>query len=150
MWVEQLADRIEALKPMLGEGVENGTPCRFAPGQESGDSGGIQAFVLRDAGDGVLEIVDRRQQVASEARRRILNGFIPVPSRLSANVLLLGKRAQMTILRRRQLCAKRAVLGDRVFDYTAGKYLIVGIELPIVANVVQASVEEPCLGLVCP
>jgi hypothetical protein len=43
--------------------------------------------------------------------------------------------------------AKRAVLGDRVFDYSAGKYLIIGIELPMVANVVQASVEEPCLGL---
>src|SRR5258708_33610211 len=43
--------------------------------------------------------------------------------------------------------AKRAVLGDRVFDYAAGKYLIVGIELPMVANVLQASVEEPCLGL---
>ena len=43
--------------------------------------------------------------------------------------------------------AKRAVLGDRVFDYAAGKYLIVGIELPMVANVVQASVEEPCLAL---
>jgi hypothetical protein len=43
--------------------------------------------------------------------------------------------------------AKRAVLGDRVFDYPAGKYLIVGIELPIVANVVQASVDEPFLGL---
>jgi hypothetical protein len=39
--------------------------------------------------------------------------------------------------------AKRAVLGDRVFDYPAGKYLIVGIELPMVANVVQASVDEP-------
>jgi AraC-like DNA-binding protein len=43
--------------------------------------------------------------------------------------------------------AKRAVLGDRVFDYPAGKYLIVGIELPMVANVVQANVEEPFLGL---
>jgi AraC-like DNA-binding protein len=43
--------------------------------------------------------------------------------------------------------AKRAVLGNRVFDYPAGKYLIVGIELPIVANVVQASVDEPFLGL---
>jgi hypothetical protein len=31
----------------------------------------------------------------------------PVPSRLSANVLLLGKRAQMTILRRRQLVRVR-------------------------------------------
>jgi AraC-type transcriptional regulator N-terminus len=39
--------------------------------------------------------------------------------------------------------AKRAVLGDRVFDYPAGKYLILGIELPMVANVVQASFDEP-------
>ena len=43
--------------------------------------------------------------------------------------------------------AKRAVLGDRVFDYSAGKYLIIGIELPMFANVVQASLDEPCLGL---
>ncbi len=43
--------------------------------------------------------------------------------------------------------AKRAVLGDRVFDYHAGKYLIVGIDLPMVANVVQASAGKPFLGL---
>jgi AraC-like DNA-binding protein len=42
--------------------------------------------------------------------------------------------------------AKRAVLGDRVFDYAAGKYLIVGIALPMVGNVVQGSVDEPFLG----
>jgi AraC-like DNA-binding protein len=42
--------------------------------------------------------------------------------------------------------SKRAVLGDRIFDYPAGKYLIVGIELPMVGNVVQASVDEPFLG----
>jgi AraC-like DNA-binding protein len=46
--------------------------------------------------------------------------------------------------------AKRAVLGDRVFDYPAGKYLILGIELPMVANVVQASCDEPLLGLGLP
>jgi AraC-like DNA-binding protein len=42
--------------------------------------------------------------------------------------------------------AKRAVLGHRVFDYAAGQYLIVGIELPVVGHVVQASVDEPFLG----
>jgi AraC-like DNA-binding protein len=42
--------------------------------------------------------------------------------------------------------AKRAVLGERVFDYSAGKYLIVGIALPMVGNVVQASAAEPFLG----
>jgi AraC-like DNA-binding protein len=42
--------------------------------------------------------------------------------------------------------AKRAILGDHVFDYCAGQYLIVGIELPLVANVVRASVGCPFLG----
>ena len=43
--------------------------------------------------------------------------------------------------------AKRAVLGDKVFDYATGQYLIVAIDLPLVANLLRASVEEPFLGL---
>ena len=42
--------------------------------------------------------------------------------------------------------AKRAVLGDQVFEYVAGQYLIVGIELPLVTNVVRASKDQPFLG----
>lgn len=42
--------------------------------------------------------------------------------------------------------AKRAVLGDRVFDYGAGEYLIVGVDLPLVANVTEASGTAPFLG----
>lgn len=43
--------------------------------------------------------------------------------------------------------AKRAVLGERAFDYAAGQYLVVGVELPVVANVVRASADESFLGL---
>ena len=32
MRIERLADRIEALEPMLGEGVEKRATCRFDPG----------------------------------------------------------------------------------------------------------------------
>lgn len=43
--------------------------------------------------------------------------------------------------------AKRAVLGDKLFDYGAGQYLLVSVDLPIVGHVIRASAEEPFLGL---
>jgi AraC-like DNA-binding protein len=42
--------------------------------------------------------------------------------------------------------AKRTMLGDKVFEYGAGKYLVVSVDLPIVGNVVRASSEEPYLA----
>jgi AraC-like DNA-binding protein len=43
--------------------------------------------------------------------------------------------------------AKRAVLGERTFDYSAGQYLIVSVDLPLTANIVKASPQEPFLAL---
>lgn len=42
---------------------------------------------------------------------------------------------------------KRTVLGDRVFDYGAGNYLVVSVGLPIVGSVTAATPEEPYLSL---
>jgi AraC-like DNA-binding protein len=42
--------------------------------------------------------------------------------------------------------AKRVVLGDQVFDYAAGQYLIFSVDLPLSGRVVQASENEPFLG----
>jgi AraC-like DNA-binding protein len=42
--------------------------------------------------------------------------------------------------------AKRAVLGDKVFEYSAGQYLVVSVDLPIAGHVFQASRELPYLG----
>jgi AraC-like DNA-binding protein len=42
--------------------------------------------------------------------------------------------------------AKRAVLGDKVFDYGAGQYLVVSIDLPIAGHVLRASRELPYLA----
>jgi AraC-like DNA-binding protein len=42
--------------------------------------------------------------------------------------------------------AKRAVLGDKVFDYVAGQYLVVSIDLPIAGHVLRASPELPYLA----
>ena len=41
--------------------------------------------------------------------------------------------------------AKRTVLGDQVFNYEAGQYLIVSVDLPILAEVIRASRAEPYL-----
>lgn len=43
--------------------------------------------------------------------------------------------------------AKRAVLGDQVFEYGAGQYLVVSVDLPIAGHVFQASPEQPYLSV---
>jgi AraC-like DNA-binding protein len=43
--------------------------------------------------------------------------------------------------------AKCAVLGDRTYDYRAGQYLVVSIDLPVTGNYTQASPAEPFLGI---
>lgn len=42
--------------------------------------------------------------------------------------------------------AKRTVLNDRLFDYGAGQYLIVSVELPVIGTVTEASPEAPYLA----
>ena len=46
--------------------------------------------------------------------------------------------------------AKRAVLGDKVFEYGAGQYLVVSVDLPIAGHVFQASRELPYLAVGLP
>lgn len=42
--------------------------------------------------------------------------------------------------------AKRLALGDRVYDYGAGQYLVASVELPVTGHFVDASPEHPALG----
>ena len=44
--------------------------------------------------------------------------------------------------------AKRVALGDDVYVYDAQNYLITSVDLPAVWQVIEASRERPCLGLV--
>jgi AraC-like DNA-binding protein len=43
--------------------------------------------------------------------------------------------------------SKRTVLGDRVFEYGPGQYLVVSVDLPIVGQVTTATPDEPYLSL---
>lgn len=42
---------------------------------------------------------------------------------------------------------KRVTLGDKVFDYGPGQYLITTVDLPVVSYVTRASTTEPYLGV---
>ncbi|MFD9704676.1 AraC family transcriptional regulator N-terminal domain-containing protein [Lentzea sp. NPDC059081] len=42
---------------------------------------------------------------------------------------------------------KRIALGDRVYDYRAGQYLVASIDMPITGNYVDISPSAPALGL---
>ena len=42
--------------------------------------------------------------------------------------------------------AKRAMLGDEVFEYRGGQFLVVGVELPLAGGVIEASPELPYLS----
>ncbi len=44
--------------------------------------------------------------------------------------------------------AKRVVLGDRDYVYDANRYLITSVDLPVVGQIIEASPEQPYLGLV--
>ncbi|MER8157663.1 AraC family transcriptional regulator [Streptomyces sp. NPDC094472] len=41
---------------------------------------------------------------------------------------------------------KRLALGERVYEYRAGQYLVASVDLPITGNFTEASPEEPALG----
>ncbi|GAA1574870.1 AraC family transcriptional regulator [Kribbella sancticallisti] len=42
--------------------------------------------------------------------------------------------------------AKRIALGDRVYEYRAGQYLIASVDLPITGHYTEAGPEQPALG----
>jgi AraC-like DNA-binding protein len=46
--------------------------------------------------------------------------------------------------------AKRTVLGDRAFDYAAGQFLVITVDLPLTSHITAASDAEPFMGCSLP
>ena len=46
--------------------------------------------------------------------------------------------------------AKRTALGDRIFDYHAGQYLVVTVDLPLTSQITRATPAEPFLAFGLP
>src|SRR5512135_3541738 len=44
--------------------------------------------------------------------------------------------------------AKRVLLGDETYVYDAHHFLITSVDLPTVVQIIEASREKPCLGLI--
>ena len=42
--------------------------------------------------------------------------------------------------------AKRLALGDRVYEYGAGQYLVASVDLPVTGHFTEADPEQPALG----
>lgn len=42
--------------------------------------------------------------------------------------------------------AKRIALGDRVYEYRAGQYLLASVDMPITGHFTEASPERPAMG----
>src|SRR5262245_1441860 len=42
--------------------------------------------------------------------------------------------------------AKRLAVGDRVFEYRAGQYLVASVDLPVTGHFIGAGPERPALG----
>jgi AraC-like DNA-binding protein len=43
--------------------------------------------------------------------------------------------------------SKRLAIGERVYDYGPGQYLIASVDLPVIGHTTHATVDEPALGL---
>lgn len=96
------------------------------------------------AADGLL--VDLRAGIARHARAdetTAIDGVL-----LSATTRPGDPRASTsgTVLAIIAQGSKRLAIGDRVFDYGPGQYLIASVDLPITGHYTRATADEPALG----
>ena len=89
----------------------------------------LQALITRHAGDGVTQTA-----LAGVSVMATTAPTEPFGSVAEATLAVVAQGA------------KRTVLGDRVFEYEAGEFLIVSVDLPVTANVIRASAAEPFLA----
>jgi AraC-type transcriptional regulator len=109
----------------------------FASSRAKGKNLKSDAPLMRE-----LRVLIARQAEPTQARRPLPNIIVaasnlPTPPSAAMAEPAFGLVAQG---------AKRVVLGNRVFDYAAGQYLIFSVDLPLSGRVLQASATEAFLG----
>jgi AraC-like DNA-binding protein len=87
---------------------------------------------------------------------RLANGT-PAPSSIEGMMAISANRPTVSlgsvtepVLALVAQGAKRSALGDRVFDYRAGQYLVVTVDLPLISQITAASADEPFLAFGLP
>jgi AraC-like DNA-binding protein len=104
------------------------------------------------------EVKDNSMDVALEALGKSIARWTDKPDRLMTVIpgLSLFRRDEptgpMSGMYEPSIClmtqgAKRVLLGDDTFVYDAHHYLITSVHLPTVVQIIRASREKPCLGL---
>ncbi|MCW3065709.1 MAG: Bacterial regulatory helix-turn-helix s, AraC family protein [Solirubrobacterales bacterium] len=91
--------------------------------------GQLKALIARHAGDGVT--------------RTMLDGVVVMSSDTTTDPL--GSIAEPVLAVVAQ-GVKETVLGERVFAYGAGQFLVVPVDVPVTAHISHASAAEPFLG----
>lgn len=95
------------------------------------------------------QLTELRDLIARHARG---SGTVtPVPNLRLSILDSLSAPAQMVY--EPMLCvvaqgAKRTILGDKVFNYDRGKFLVVSVDLPVSRRITRASPEEPYMAMV--
>ena len=87
------------------------------------------------------ELIERHAE--SESARRMLPGAIIVASRVPTEPLGFVVEPAFALAVQG---TKRAVINDKVFEYGAGQFLILSVDLPLTTHVVHASPNKPFLG----
>jgi len=92
----------------------------------------------------LAELRDRIASLAAGHRRPRQVGGMKVFS-TTRTTFPLGSVAEPTVSLVAQ-GAKRSVLGDRAFDYAAGQFLVITVDLPLTSHVSAASEASPFVG----
>jgi AraC-like DNA-binding protein len=87
------------------------------------------------------ELIERHAE--SESARRMLPGAIIVASRVPTEPLGFVVEPAFALAVQG---TKRAIINDKVFEYGAGQFLILSVDLPLTTHVVHASPNKPFLG----
>jgi AraC-like DNA-binding protein len=95
---------------------------------------------MNDLAD-LRELIERHAE--SESARRMLPGAIIVASRVPTEPLGFVVEPAFALAVQG---TKRAVINDKVFEYGAGQFLILSVDLPLTTHVVHASPNKPFLG----
>jgi AraC-like DNA-binding protein len=112
-------------------------------------------MVLRQLGpwltDDVSDLAELRDRIArlagSHPRPRQVSGIkVFSTTRTTAP---LGNVAEPVVSLVAQ-GAKRSVLGERAFDYGAGQFLVITVDLPLTSHITAASDSEPFMGVSLP
>ncbi|MDY7106797.1 MAG: AraC family transcriptional regulator [Actinomycetota bacterium] len=99
----------------------------------------------------MLDLADLRTALTrlaggSATPRRVAGATVFATARTTAPIGTVTEPALVLVAQG----AKRSMLGDQIFDYAAGQYLVVTVDLPLTSNITRADASAPFLAVSVP